>query len=144
VKWWLRAGIGLFGFALLVGCGNASAPSSFRTSSAVDAATPVVRGARILNAKLSWDSSVPPNPGGPIMQVSGAVVSVSGAVVNVGEIRAYVLDGPPGRAHDAVTTIEVHEGTFAKVFEVIGPGGHEIRLDYVEGGKVLASTVVKG
>lgn len=60
----------------------------------------------------------------------------------LGTIKVYVLDGAPGRAHSAVAIIDVHEGTFATTFQIIGPGGNKIRLDYVEGGKVLASTVV--
>ena len=76
--------------------------------------------------------------------MSGAVVSESGAVIDAAAIKAYVLDGPPGRAKYAVATIGVHDGAFAKSFTVIGPGGNVLRLDCVEDGKVLASTVIEG
>ena len=78
------------------------------------------------------------------MRVSGEVVFGSGTDADAGVVKAYVLDsGVPGRATYAVATIDVHAGQFAQVFGVVGPGGHRIRLDYVEEGKVLASTVVK-
>lgn len=141
--WRLRAGIGLLGFALLVGCGSASTPATARTSGPSTSSLPVERGVHFLKATLAWDSSAPINPGGPIMRVSGKVVSESGVGVDAGVIKAYVLDGLPGRANYAVATIYVHDGTFAQSFGVIGPGGNEFRLDYLDDGRVLASTVIK-
>lgn len=141
--WRLRAGIGLFGFALLVGCGSQSTLATVRTSGASTSSLSAVGGVHFINATLVWDSGAPINPGGPNMRVSGEVVSGSGAAVHGGVIKAYVLDGPPGRASDAVATIDVGDGTFAQTFGVVGPGGNKIRLDYVQDGKVLASTVLK-
>ena len=113
-------------------------------STASTSSVSVERGVRFVDATLALDRTLPSTPGGPNVRVSGAVVSGSGAVVDAGAIEAYVLDGPPGRAKYAIATIDVHDGAFAKSFTVIGPGGNVLRLDYVEDGKVLASTVVKG
>ena len=113
-------------------------------STASTSSVSVERGVRFVDATLALDRTLPSNPGGPNVRVSGAVVSGLGAVVDAGAIEAYVLDGPPGRAKYAVATIDVHDGAFAESFTVIGPGGNVLRLDYVEDGKVLASTVVKG
>lgn len=77
------------------------------------------------------------------MRVTGEVVSAPGVAIDAGVIKAYVLDGPPGRATFVVATIGVHDGSFDQTFGVVGPGGGRIRLDYVAGGRVLASTVVK-
>ena len=96
-----------------------------------------------MNATLVEDSGTPANPGGPNVRVSGEVVSRPGFADHGGVIKAYVLDGPPGSANYAVSTLDVHDGTFAQTFRIIGPGGNKIRLDYVEDGKVLASIVIK-
>lgn len=142
VIWRLRAWVGLIGLCLLVGCGSGS-PTTLRTVGTASTSIPVVHGVHFLHATLSWDSSVPVNPGGPNMRATGEVVSDSGLAVDGGVVKAYVLDGPPGRAAHPVATIEVRDGTFAQTFGVIGPGGNKIRLDYVADGTVLASTVVK-
>ena len=124
----------------LAGCGSMAMSGSTSSTSSV----PAERGVRFVDATLALDRTVPPTPAGPRVRVSGAVVSGSGAVVDAGAIEAHVLDGPPGHAKYAVATIDVHDGAFAKSFTVVGPGGNVLRLDYVEDGKVLASTVVKG
>jgi len=130
---------GLVAACALAGCGSMAMSGSTASTSSVS----VERGVRFVDATLALDRTLPVTPAGPNIRVSGAVVSGSGAVVDAGAIEAYVLDGPPGRAKYAVATIDVHDGAFAESFTVIGPGGNVLRLDYVEDGKVMASTVIK-
>lgn len=138
----MRAGIGLIGFAVLAGCGSGSTSVDVGTTHSSTSSAALASGVHFGNATLAWDRSAPINPGGPMMKVSGTLVSGAGAGVDVGVIKAYVLDGGPGRANYPVASISVHGSAFAQTFGVIGPGGNEIRLDYVVDGTVMASTVV--
>jgi hypothetical protein len=138
IAWWVVAGS--VGACALAGCGSMAMSGSTASTSSV----PAERGVRFVGATLALDRTLPVTPAGPNVRVSGAVVSGSGAVVDAGAIEAHVLDGPPGHAKYAVATIDVHDGAFAKSFTVVGPGGNVLRLDYVQDGKVLASTVIQG
>lgn len=129
---------GLFTLCALTGCD----PTRTSDAGSSTSARPTQSAVHFDSATLARDSSIP-TPGGPNLRVSGKLVSKSDVGVDAGAIKAYVLDGPSDRKNSPVTTIEVRDGTFARSFRVIGPGGSKIRLDYVVDGKVLASTVVK-